>query len=96
MEPVRHRRFLHAAVLALLVSMGWVMAAEAFEHTDDGCVVETHCLVCQWHYGATVVPTVTARPAVPVDLVWTLVEPATAPAVEGARLETPSRAPPLA
>ena len=38
-------RLLAAAVLALLGLTG-AMLEESFLHTDDGCVIETHCNAC--------------------------------------------------
>lgn len=38
--------------LTLLTGLGALLAAEAYVHTDDGCVVETHCAACVWHRGA--------------------------------------------
>ena len=39
------RKLLAAAVLALLGLTGAMLEA-SFVHTDDGCVVETHCNAC--------------------------------------------------
>ncbi len=39
------RKFLAAAVLAFLGLTG-AMLEGSFSHTDDGCVVETHCNAC--------------------------------------------------
>jgi hypothetical protein len=68
MTAVWSRRWRALASLALVAALGCMLGAEAFDHTDDGCVVETHCLACRWHYGGTVVPTVLALPAAPTDL----------------------------
>jgi len=93
----RARRGLAFATLFLVVSVGVALVEDAFFHTDDGCVVETHCLACRWHYGAVVVAThvTTVAPAL---------LPAVAPAIrlencaplDGAPPTAPSRGPPLA
>lgn len=91
-----HRRLAKWAALALLAAFSLVAAADAFDHTDDGCVVETHCLLCQWQHGATAVPTVVAKtPGVPVDLGRAVFEVATEPHLDGVPLETSPRGPPL-
>jgi hypothetical protein len=90
------RRWLASVGLALVAALGFVVVAETYDHTDDGCVVETHCLACQWHYGATVVPTIVAKPAAPADVGHAFVHVVATPRLDGARVETPSRAPPLA
>ena len=87
---------LFATALLLLASLGVVLAAEAYEHTDDGCAVEIHCLPCQWQRGATVVPAVVPQPCVPVDLGSAFLGPLPRQRLDGKRLESPSRAPPLA
>jgi len=96
MRPGWQRRLLLVASLVLLAALGTALVGEALEHTDDGCAVETHCVVCHWQRGATVVPTVVATPVAPVDL-GRAPERAVAPSLsEGSWLETPSRAPPSA
>jgi hypothetical protein len=92
----RRRRVarLLAAVLVSLFSLA--LAEDAFFHTDDGCAVELHCLSCRWHQGATAVsapvtvPLGVLQPGAVVDRADGTVR------LEGARPETPSRAPPLA
>jgi hypothetical protein len=96
MRGLRHRHLAKWAALALFAAFSLVAAADAFDHTDDGCVVETHCLLCQWQHGATAVPTVLAKtPGVPVDLAFTVFEAASEPHLDGVRLETSPRGPPL-
>ena len=96
MHPGWQRRLLLSAALVLLAALGSALVAEALEHTDDGCAVETHCVVCHWQRGATVVPTVVETPVAPIDL-GRAPGRAFAPSLsEGSSLETPSRAPPSA
>jgi hypothetical protein len=90
------RRLLLSASLVLLAALGTALVAEALEHTDDGCAVETHCVACNWQRGATVVPTIVAMPVAPVELGRTLERTVAPSPSDGASLETPSRAPPPA
>jgi hypothetical protein len=85
-----------SAALAVLAALGFVVAAEALEHTDDGCGVEIHCLPCLWHHGATVVLAAVPQPAAPVALGSARIETPAGSRLTGACFETPSRAPPLA
>ena len=90
------RRVASLLALALLSVFGLALAEDAFFHTDDGCAVELHCLSCRWHQGATAVsapvtvPLGVLQPGAVVDRADGTVR------LEGARPETPSRAPPLA
>jgi hypothetical protein len=68
MSFVRRRRRLGLVLVALLVAAGLQVAADALLHTDDGCPLETHCLVCQAHFGATVIPAVGPSTPAPVEL----------------------------
>lgn len=95
MHGIRRLPLCATAVL-LLASFGFVLAAEAYEHTDDGCAVEIHCLPCQWQHGATVVPAVVPQPCAPIDLGSAFLGTQPRRLLDGARLESPSRAPPLA
>lgn len=91
------RRFpLLSTAVALLAALGFVLAAEAWEHTDDGCDVEIHCLPCRWHHGATVVFPLVPQPAAPADLGSAHVDAEPQTRLAGARSDAPSRAPPLA
>jgi hypothetical protein len=64
----RLRRATLLASLLALAGFGLALAEDSFFHTDDGCVVETHCAACLWHYGATPVTpqTVSAGPVLDV------------------------------
>jgi hypothetical protein len=91
----RRRRVASLLALALLSVFGLALAEDAFFHTDDGCAVELHCLSCRWHQGATAATAPVAVPLAslePADVVVGADGPAH---LEGARPETPSRAPPL-
>jgi hypothetical protein len=92
----RRRRVASLLAIALLSVFGLALAEDAFFHTDDGCAVELHCLSCRWHQGATAV---SAPVTVPLGVLQpgAVVDRADGPVrLEGARPETPSRAPPLA
>jgi hypothetical protein len=93
MRPGRLVRLSTAALL--LVALASLVSAEAFDHTDDGCAVEVHCVLCQWHQGTAAVLAVVPLPRAPIAACpASLVVPAT-PLRDGDRLETASRAPPL-
>jgi hypothetical protein len=81
--------------IALLSVFGLALAQDGFFHTDDGCAVELHCLSCRWHQGATAVSAPVMAPlAAPAP--GAVVDRADGPSgLEGARPESPSRAPPL-
>lgn len=89
------RKLLAAAVLALLGLTGAMLEA-SFVHTDDGCVVETHCNACLLRLRTPGVVTVTfylPRVVVLVDRVV----PAPAPSLlDAAPKNLSSRGPPLA
>lgn len=93
MRELRRRRLLSFGAL-LLAGFGFVLAASAYEHTDDGCEVEIHCLPCRWHQGATVVFALVPQPSAPVDLGSAQVASEPQPRLAGARFDAPSRAPP--
>jgi hypothetical protein len=92
---LRRRRALSSAALLLAV-FGFLFAAAAFQHTDDGCEVEIHCLPCRWHQGATVVFALVPQPTLPVDLGSADVPSEPRRVTKGAPLQSGSRAPPLA
>jgi hypothetical protein len=89
------RKLLAAAVLALLGLTGAMLEA-SFVHTDDGCVVETHCNACLLRLRTPGVVTVTfslPRAVVVVDRVV----PAPPPSwKDAAPMGVSSRGPPLA
>jgi hypothetical protein len=91
-----HRRRALSSAALLLAVFGFLFAAAAFQHTDDGCEVEIHCLPCRWHQGATVVFALAPQPEAPVDLGSAPVVAQAQLLADGGRSETPSRAPPLA
>ena len=55
---MRPRKLLAAAVLALVGLTGTMLEA-SFVHTDDGCVLETHCNACLLQLRSPGVVTVT-------------------------------------
>ena len=89
------KKLLAAAVLALLGLTGAMLEA-SFVHTDDGCVVETHCNACLLQLRSPGIVTVTfslPRAEVVVDRVAT----APLPSWQYAAARTlASRGPPLA
>jgi hypothetical protein len=92
--PRRRRPVLTVTAAVFLLGFLSVVAAEAYEHTDDGCDVEVHCILCQWHHGTTFVLAHASLPAPPVSL-GRGCEAALQPTpLDGNRLETPSRGPP--
>jgi hypothetical protein len=90
------RRVASLLALALLSVFGLALAEDAFFHTDDGCAVELHCLSCRWHQGATVVSAPVTVPLAAPEPGALVCRPDGAARLEGARPETPSRAPPFA
>jgi hypothetical protein len=50
------RRKTAAAALVVLLGMAFAILEETFIHTDDGCVVETHCNACLLLLGTPGVP----------------------------------------
>ena len=89
------KKLLPAAALVLLGLTGAMLEA-SLVHTDDGCVVETHCNACLLQLRTPVVVTVTfslPRAAVVVDRVV----PASPPSWKTAAPKTlSSRGPPRA
>ena len=85
------------ALLAVLVaaSVGSAVFDDFLPHTDDGCRVESHCLVCQRVQGSTsVVPSVLPL-AVGLEMVGTAALPAPAVVLEVALRTADPRGPPL-
>jgi hypothetical protein len=88
------RRLLVAALL--LLGLAVVTIEASYVHSDDGCVVETHCNACLLQLGTAGV-LVVAMPAPPVlALVERLEAPATAEQDDVAPRGVLSRGPPLA
>ena len=90
--------FSRKTVVAALVLLGLalVVVENSLVHTDDGCVVETHCNACLLRLGTPGVVTVAfslPRVAVATDRV----SPALPPSHEDAApRDVPSRGPPVA
>jgi hypothetical protein len=98
MPPWTRRSSLVFVALTLLAGLGALLAVEAYVHTDDGCVVETHCLACLWHQGASsalVMPAVV--PDAPASVATEpVVGPESDSPTDGSPRNAPSRGPPLA
>lgn len=75
MKALRDTRL--AAVLALAGCLGLLWLEGFARHTDDGCQVETHCLVCRTavvrassaHVAVDVTPVLAAVAFMPVPMV---------------------------
>ncbi len=90
--------FSRKAVAAALVLLGLalVVLENSLVHTDDGCVVETHCNACLLRLGRPGVVTVAfslPRVAVATDRVSPALRPSQ---VDAAPRDVPSRGPPVA
>jgi hypothetical protein len=85
-------------VLAAVVLLGLVVAVleESLVHTDDGCLVETHCNACLLQlatHGVTTEPFSLPQGVAPVERVAAVLPPALP---EEAPRRLPSRGPPAA
>jgi hypothetical protein len=88
------RLFAWAAWAAVLCTTLALLEA-SFVHTDDGCVVEVHCVSCRWSYSSTVVFAPPAPVPVPAFAFAPLRPEAASRAVEAPRTRPVSRGPPL-
>jgi len=91
----RRNRLAFTVFAALALCTG--LFVESFvPHTDDGCVVETHCLACSLALANLSVPAVALAVVARIDQVvqpvWTANE---RPRAAAALLTLPPRAPPL-
>jgi len=88
------KRLVVAALLLLGLAAGTLQ--ESFVHTDDGCIVETHCNACLLRLGTPGV--VTQAFSLPrLVVVLDCVTPALPPSHEEAAIQgVPSRGPPRA
>jgi hypothetical protein len=86
-----------ASVLAagLLSAFAVALADDAFFHTDDGCVVEQHCLACRWHQGSTAAAVSFTAPVARLEPGALVADSNPVVRLEGARPGTAARAPPL-
>ncbi len=91
---VRLRRATLVATLLALAGFGLALAEDSFFHTDDGCVVETHCAACLWHYGATPVTPQVASVGPVLDLAEAIVVAPLVLRVEARPRVSASRGPP--
>jgi hypothetical protein len=98
MPRLTRRSSLVLVALTLVTGLCALLVVEAYVHTDDGCVVETHCVACLWHRGASsvlVMPVILpdAPAAVATDAA---VGSESDPLADGSLRIAPSRGPPLA
>jgi hypothetical protein len=82
--------------LLALIAFGGALYEESFVHTDDGCVVEVHCVACRLLLGgATDFPTVPILTPGAITIAAPIVpDPVAGPTVAPRLFQ--SRAPPLA
>jgi hypothetical protein len=93
---MRFRSRLLLASLALW-GLGFAGIEESFIHTDDGCVVETHCNACLLRLGTASVGAATRFTLPPIFSRPEPALPAATPAGDdGAIPDVASRGPPLA
>jgi hypothetical protein len=92
--PMLPRRLLVAALL--LLGMAVATFEESFIHSDDGCVVETHCQACLLRLGTTGVVTVAFSLPRAVAVVDRVAPAPPASPDEGAPPPVASRGPPQA
>jgi hypothetical protein len=92
----RSAKALGSVALLALMAFGGALYEESFVHTDDGCVVEVHCVACRLLLGgATIFPTVPILvPGVVAVAPPNAPEPVARPTVTPRLFQ--SRAPPLA
>ena len=84
------------ASLLLLVGLCFAVTEPWAVHTDDGCVLETHCNACLLKLGTAGVPAA-AFSIPPVVALAPVAEPAPVPSHEDARpCDLPTRGPPRA
>jgi hypothetical protein len=92
---MRLGRWISTAWLALASLCSTTVAVEYLTHTDDGCVVEVHCLACRTAVSRAATKTATVAVPEPRDIVE-IIAPATAPsALTVSAPATDSRGPPL-
>lgn len=94
MRRAHHRGTIFAVALSALLAFGLAWAEDCFFHTDDGCVVETHCIACLWHHSAKPVAPVIVVVGPPVRLAEAISIPETVRSQETARGAFASRGPP--
>jgi hypothetical protein len=92
---MRRGRLKAALALSLLLALGAAVASD-FVHTDDGCVVEQHCLACRWAQATLSLPALAPVPTMRLEPVGEVMMVVTAISTTVATAETASRAPPLA
>jgi hypothetical protein len=83
-------------VLAALVLLGLAVVEQTFVHTDDGCILETHCNACLLQlatHGVTTEPFSVPRVVAAVERVAAVLPPTLS---EAAPRHVSSRGPPPA
>ena len=90
---VRGRRLRSALALSLLLAIVLAFAG-SFVHTDDGCVVEKHCIACRWALATFSLPAASAVPVPCLQPLGVAPQPSEPSSSCGVRLEAPSRGPP--
>jgi hypothetical protein len=98
MPRLTRRSSLVLVALTLVTGLCALLVVEAYVHTDDGCVVETHCVACLWHRGASsvlVMPVVLPAAPAPVAI-GAAVGLESGSLADGSVRIAPSRGPPLA
>ncbi len=86
---------LRVAMGVLVALVGLLGVADFLPHTDDGCAVESHCLVCRAHISAvTDLVTFASLPLGPSEITVYERTPDARPFEAPVRLLPPGRAPP--
>jgi hypothetical protein len=93
MYGLKRRRGLAVVALCLLAALASGFAGDYF-HTDDGCIVETHCLACQRQLTSVAVFTLFLATPPPLEPLGTAVAPPTLALVPGPIHSEISRGPP--
>jgi hypothetical protein len=96
MRDSTRRRTLAWVALVALVCVSAALVEESFNHTDDGCSVEIHCIACRLAAGSTAVVSPAIVLPVALQTRALVVAEADSSLCEAAPHESPSRAPPLA
>jgi hypothetical protein len=90
------RRRTAVAALVVLLGVAFATIEVTFIHTDDGCVVESHCNACLLKLGTPGVPATTFSLVQVVEVVDRVVAPEPASAEETVTQKISSRGPPQA
>jgi hypothetical protein len=85
-----------ALTIAALTAIGALSLESYLPHTDDGCAVETHCIVCAAHLGTAAVPDVHVPVAACLHIVGYVAPDLVATVLNPTVPSSASRGPPLA